>query len=183
MTLKSTADRYGSLSISMHWLMVLLLIAVYAAINLHDIAPKGSDLRAELKLWHFILGLGVLALVLARIVLRLTSGATPEITPPISRWQSLSAQALHVALYAFMLAMPLIGWLAVSAKGAPITFFGLHLPILIGQDKELYGWLKETHEVIGTAGYYLIGLHAAAALFHHYVMGDNTLRRILPARR
>ncbi len=183
MVLKNTAAHYGSLAIAMHWLMVLLLIAVYAAINLHDIAPKGSDLRADLKLWHFVLGLGVLVLVLARAGLRLTSGAAPVITPPPPRWQALSAQALHLALYVFMAAMPLLGWLAVSAKGAPVVFVGLHLPPLIAQDKELYDWLKEVHEAIGTAGYYLIGLHAVAALIHHYVMRDNTLQRMLPARR
>ena len=183
MGLKNTTDRYGSLSIRMHWLMLLLLIAVYAAINLHDAAPKGSELRADLKVWHFMLGLGVLGLVVARLFARLTSGAAPAITPPLSQWQARFAGAMHVALYAFMIGMPLLGWVAVSAKGAPIEFFGWHLPMLIAQDRDLYDSLKEVHEVIGTAGYYLIGLHAAAALFHHYVMRDNTLVRMLPQRR
>lgn len=183
MGLKNTSDRYGSVSIGMHWLMVLLLVAVYAAINLHDAAPKGSDLRAALKLWHFMLGFGVLALVVVRMAMRLFTGTAPGITPPVPLWQQRSAGAMHLALYVFMLGMPLLGWLAVSAKGAPIVFYGLHLPPLIGQDKALYDYLKEIHEVVGTAGYYLIGLHAAAALFHHYLKHDNTLRRMLPARR
>lgn len=179
---KNTNDRYGSLSIGMHWLMLLLLIGVYAMINLHDFAPKGSDLRANLKVWHFVFGLGILGLVLGRIGARLVAGATPPITPPVSRWQTLVAETMHIALYAFMLGMPLLGWVAVSAKGVPVEFLGLHLPALIGQDKELYDELKEIHETVGTLGYYLIGLHAVAALFHHYVMRDNTLLRILPAR-
>ena len=179
---KNTADRYGSFSISMHWLMVLLLIGVYAAINLHDFAPKGSDLRAELKVWHFAFGLSILALVFARLAIRLFSGPAPDITPSIPRWQKWLAEAMHVALYAFMLSMPVLGWLAVSAKGDPIFFFGLQLPFLVGQDKETYDWLKGIHETIGTIGYYLIGLHAAAALLHHYVIHDNTLLRILPKR-
>ncbi len=180
---RNSTDRYGSLSIGMHWLMLLLLIAVYVAINLHDFAPKGSDLRAELKVWHFTLGLCVLALVFARLVTRLFTGPTPSITPPIPRWQKHLAEAMHLALYIFMLSMPMLGWLAVSAKGAPVLFFGLQLPALISQDKELYNLLKEVHETIGTIGYYLIGLHAAAALVHHYVIHDNTLLRILPTRR
>ena len=180
---QNTPDRYGSLSIGMHWLMLLLLIAVYAAINLHDMAPRGSELRAGLKLGHFMLGLGVLALVLARFAVRLFAGAAPRITPPAPRWQTRSAEAMHIALYAFMLGMPLLGWLAVSAKGAPILLFGLQLPALIGQDKGLYDWFKEIHETVGTVGYYLIGLHATAGLVHHYVMRDNALLRMLPARR
>lgn len=180
---RNTANRYGSLSIGLHWLMLLLLIAVYAMINLHDLAPKGSELRAELKVWHFMLGLCVLALVLVRLVTRLRSGTAPGITPPIPRWQKSLAQTMHITLYVFMLCMPVLGWLAVSAKGDPIFFFGLQLPALIGHDKALYDSLKEIHKTIGTIGYYLIGLHAAAALIHHYVIRDNTLLRILPTRR
>ncbi len=89
---------------------------------------------------------------------------------------------MHFALYVFMLGMPILGWFAVSAKGDPILFFGLQLPALIGHDKSLYDTLKEIHETIGTIGYYLIGLHAAAALVHHYVIHDNTLLRMLPKR-
>lgn len=180
---RNTTDRYGSLMIGMHWLMLLLLIAVYVMTYLHDFAPKGSELRAEFKVWHFMLGLCVLALVFARLVMRLTSGTTPLVTPPISHWMKLSGDAMHIALYVFMIGMPVLGWLAVSAKGDPIIFYGLQLPALISQDKGLYDWLKDIHETIGTIGYYLIGLHTAAALVHHYVMHDNTLLRILPARR
>lgn len=182
MNWRNTTDRYGSLSIGMHWLMLLLLIGVYAAINLQDLAPKGSALRAELKTWHFALGLSVLVLVAVRLATRLFSGPAPQIEPRPSVWQQRMAEGMHVALYAFMLGMPVLGWFAISAKGDPITFYGMQLPLLIGPDKDLYKSLKDIHETIGTVGYYLIGLHAAAALFHHYLMRDNTLLRMLPAR-
>ncbi|MNP75825.1 hypothetical protein D3C76_1729480 [compost metagenome] len=81
-----------------------------------------------------------------------------------------------------MIGAPLAGWLILSAAGKPIPFFGLELPALIGPDKELAGQIKELHELAGTAGYWLIGLHAVAALFHHYVSRDNTLVRMLPGR-
>ncbi|HEY8219812.1 MAG TPA: cytochrome b/b6 domain-containing protein, partial [Methylobacter sp.] len=73
-------------------------------------------------------------------------------------------------------------WLILSAAGKPIPFFGLHLPALISENKPLAKALAEIHKTIGTAGYFLIGLHAAAALFHHYIVRDNTLRRILPGQ-
>lgn len=177
---KNTPDRYNSLSIGMHWLMVLLLIAVYAAINLQDFAAKGSALRANLKLWHFVFGLGIFALVAVRLLIRWQAGRTPNITPAISLWQHRLAQGMHIALYLFMIVMPLLGWLTVSAKGAPISIFGVQLPLLLASDKALAGTLKEIHETIGTIGYYLIGLHAVAALYHHYVKRDNTLTRMLP---
>ncbi|HLF95708.1 MAG TPA: cytochrome b/b6 domain-containing protein [Methylococcaceae bacterium] len=54
------------------------------------------------------------------------------------------------------------------------------MPALVGESKYLAELIEEVHETAGTVGYFLIGLHAAAALFHHYVVGDNTLRRMLP---
>lgn len=92
------------------------------------------------------------------------------------------AAAMHLALYAFLVVMPLLGWLVLSAKGKPIPFFGLHLPALIGPNEARAESLEELHEFIGTLGYYLIGLHAAAALYHHYVAHDDTLLRMLPRR-
>jgi cytochrome b561 len=81
-----------------------------------------------------------------------------------------------------MIALPLIGWIMLSADGKPIPFFGLTLPPLIGPNEGLAEQLEELHETIGTLGYWLIGLHAMAALFHHYVLRDATLSRMLPAR-
>lgn len=182
MNWKNTNDRYGSLSIAMHWLMLLLLVAVYACIELRGLYPRGSDLREGLKTWHFMLGLGVFALVFVRLAIRIAAGATPSIRPTPPLWQERLAGLMHLALYAFLIAMPLLGWLTLSAAGKPIPFFGLQLPALVGADKALTDSLKEVHETIGTIGYYLVGLHAAAALVHHYVNRDNTLLRMLPGR-
>jgi len=181
MAMKSTAQRYGALSIGMHWLMLALLVAVYACIELRGIYPKGSDLREAMKMWHFMLGLSVFALVFVRIALRV-AGRTPPIVPEPSRWQHALAALVHLAIYAFLIVMPLLGWLVLSADNEPVPFFGLQLPALVGPDKALAHQLEEIHETIGTIGYYLIGLHAAAALLHHYVMRDNTLLRMLPRR-
>lgn len=181
MNMKNTLDRYGSLSIAMHWLMLGLLVAVYATILLREGYPKGSDLREALKMWHFMLGLSVFALVFLRIAFRIL-GAAPRIVPTPSRWQHLAAVVVHLALYLFMIGMPLLGWMLLSAGGKPVPFFGLELPPIWPQDKEFSATLKNIHETIGEVGYYLVGLHAVAALFHHYFLRDNTLLRMLPRR-
>lgn len=179
---RNATNHYSSLSIGLHWLMLALLVAVYACIDLRNFYPKGSDPREALKLWHFMLGLSVLLLVAIRLGARV-SGGVPGIEPAPPGWQQLLASLMHVALYVFMFGMPLLGWLTLSASGKPIPFFGLQLPALIGPNKDLAGQIKELHETIGTIGYYLVGLHAAAALFHHYVVQDDTLLRMLPGRR
>ncbi len=161
--------------------MLLLLEAVYACIELRELYPKGSDPREALKAWHFMLGLSVLVLVSLRLAVHIV-GPTPRIEPEPPKWQKLSAKLMHVALYVLMIGMPLAGWLILSAEGKPIPFFGLELPALIGESKDLAKLIEEVHETGGTLGYFLVGLHAAAALFHHYFVRDNTLRRMLPGR-
>lgn len=182
MSWKNTASRYGSLSIGIHWLTLLLFIAVYACIELRELYPKGSDPREALKTWHYMLGLLVFVLVWPRLAARF-SGPAPGIQPQPPAWQDLAAKALHLALYALMIAMPLTGWLQLNAGGKLVPFFGLQLPALIGEDKELAKVIKEIHETIGNTGYYLIGLHTLAALYHHYIMRDNTLLRMLPEKK
>jgi cytochrome b561 len=183
MNWKNTEIRYGTFTIKLHWLMLLLFIAVYASIELRTFFPKGSDPREALKTWHFMLGLLVFGLVWSRIAARIAGGKTPAITPEPPPWQQLSAKLMHLALYAFMIAMPLIGWLLLSASGKPIPFFGLELPALLDKSRETASLLKEIHETLGTAGYYLIGLHVAAAFYHHYIKHDNTLTRMLTERK
>jgi cytochrome b561 len=175
---KNNSDRYGSLTIAIHWLMLLLFITVYGSIELRVLFEKGSDPRDALKALHFMLGLLVFVLVWVRIAARF-SGPAPDIQPEPPKWQQLSAKLLHLALYAVMIVMPLMGWLLLSASGKVIPFFGLELPALIGANKELASQLKELHELVGTVGYFLIGAHTAAALFHHFVKRDNTLTRML----
>ena len=179
MSWKSTRARYGWLSISFHWLMLLLIVAVYAAMDLKSLSPKGSPTREAMAIWHYMLGLSVFVLVWIRLLVRFT-GPMPVIEPALPAWQAALARGMHWALYALMIGLPILGWLTLSAKGTPVPFFGAELPALVGKSKDLAKWFKDIHEATATAGYFLVGLHAAAALYHHYVRRDNTLRRMLP---
>ena len=172
-------NHYKSLSIGLHWLMVLLMIAVYACIELREFYPKGSEIREALKTWHFMLGLSIFMLVWVRLIAIITGGI-PKIFPEPPKWQLFAARTVHLTLYLLMISTPLLGWLLLSAAGKPIPFFGLHLPPLIAESKSMADSLKELHETIGTTGYFLIAIHTAAGLFHHYFVKDDTLLRILP---
>jgi cytochrome b561 len=174
-------ERYGTLSIIMHWFMLLLMAGVYACADLREIFPKGSDLREGMKVWHNMLGLLVFALVWLRLAM-LLPGARPVDDSPSPQWQKRMANLMHVALYALMIGLPLTGWLVLSASGKPIPFFGLDLPSLMDPDKSVARLAKGIHEFGGSVGYALICLHATAALFHHYVTRDNTLVRMLLRR-
>lgn len=182
MTIGRNGGRYAMSAIAIHWITLALIAAVYACILLRENYPKGSDIREGLKAWHFALGLSVLALVVVRLALRAFVWRTPAITPAPAGWQMALSGAVHAALYGLMIAMPIGGWLILSASGKDIVVWGLGVPALVGENPSLAGQVKEWHELGGTIGYGLIGLHALAALFHHYVVRDDTLARMLPRR-
>jgi cytochrome b561 len=161
--------------------MFALVVAVYACIELRELYPKGSDPREALKTWHYMLGLSVLLLVWLRVAIRLFL-PHPGPVPGQSAWQTMAAGAMHFVLYLLLIGMPIAGWLLLSAEGKPVPFFGLELRPLIAESEGAAEWLEEIHETAGTIGYFLIGLHAAAALIHHYVLHDATLKRMLPQR-
>ncbi|MBM4234609.1 MAG: cytochrome b [Gammaproteobacteria bacterium] len=175
----SQLNRYPSAAIFMHWLMLILLAGAYAMIELHDEFPDGSPTYELLETWHYMLGLTVFVLVGLRLVLR-SRYTAPPIYPLPPAWQHRLSRLVHGLLYALMIGMPIGGWLMLSAKGETIPFYGLTLPALVPPNEDLAELIEEIHETIGLTGYYLIGLHALAALSHHYLIRDNTLQRMLP---
>ena len=174
--------RYPNSAILLHWLVLLLVVSAYTCILLRENYERGSDIREALKSWHYMLGIGVLATTVLRAALRAFVWKTPPIVPEPPRGLHLLSVAAHLAIHVWLLAMPIAGWTILSAEGDPIPFLGMNLPPLTGVNKELAEQVEELHEAAGTFGYFLLGLHAAAALFHHHVMKDNTLQRMLPRK-
>ncbi|MCI1710304.1 MAG: cytochrome b/b6 domain-containing protein [Chiayiivirga sp.] len=172
-------DRYPRALVALHWLTLLLLAAAYACIELRGFFPRGSSVREGLKDWHYLLGMTVFALVWVRAALRLRGPLPP---PMLLGWQQWMAGVMHLLLYLFMIAMPLLGWALLSAEGKPPHWGPVALPALVESDANLAERVESWHETIGVVGYWLIGLHAAAALLHHYVLRDGTLRRMRPGR-
>ncbi len=175
---RQKSARFHPLTIGIHWLTLLLLIAVYALIELREFFPKGSVMREGMKTWHFMLGVVVFTLVIVRIIVRLLFPA-PPIDPPTPWWQKMLSGGMNLALYAYLLATPVLGWLTLNAKGKAAPFFGLELPTLLAPDKPLAKSLESIHETMGYIGLALIALHTIAALFHHYALRDNALQRML----
>jgi cytochrome b561 len=173
----NTKERYGSISIGLHWLMLLLLIGVYACVELHDYYPKGSDMFNGLMTWHFSLGISVFILVAVRLIARLIA-PEPVIVPDVLIWEKWLAKTMHIALYIFMIGMPVLGFLGITAAGKVPHLFGLPMPILIEVNKPLASTILDVHKTIANIGYFLIGAHALAGLFHHYIQRDNTLTRM-----
>lgn len=170
--------KFSKLTILLHWAIVLLFIGVYCSMEFRDIFERGTAGRELMKTAHYWFGLSILLLLLPRLLARF-SQHTPPIIPSQPHWQHKLAIAVHLALYGLMLLMPLLGWLLMSAEGKELSYFGLQLPALMGPDEVWAERLEELHEIGSKAGYGLILLHVVAALFHHYLLKDNTVKRMM----
>lgn len=175
--IRNSKERWGRVSIALHWLTALLVIGL-AVVGLVMTGLPNSALKVQVYALHKSVGLTVLALAALRLLWRLVAGAPDEIPAP--RLQQLAAKAVHWALYVLLFALPLSGWLFNSAAGFPLKWFGvLALPKLFtGYNPELKHLAHELHE----SGFYLLALllvlHAGAALYHHYLKKDDTLNRM-----
>lgn len=172
--------RYPAALRALHWLMALLVLAVYLLIEQRGLFPRGSGGRAAMMQGHFWVGLLILLLALWRLALR-TRSTTPPITPALPAWQAVPSKLLHLALYAFLVAMPLLGLATAWSDGKvlEIPFTGVAVPALLPENESLAHTLEELHETIGELFYWVIGAHVLAALWHHLVRRDDTLRRML----
>jgi cytochrome b561 len=183
MPLRNTAEAYGSLSKFLHWSIVVLIIAQYFLAEAAEEAGDDTPAQASLLGWHISVGMLVLLLALVRIGWKAVNKGDPAPLGEVA-WQRKSAAIGHGILYLLILAQPVSGWVMASAAGAPIQIFDwIHFPALTGTDHDLHETLEEVHEVLFYVLVVVAALHIVAALYHHFVLKDGTLRRMLPFHR
>jgi cytochrome b561 len=181
MQLANTQRHYGALAIALHWVMaVLITLLVLLGIYMVGLPDTGFDnTKINLILVHKEIGMLVLALVGLRLAWRQIN-PLPALEATMPEWQQVAAAFVHLCLYALMVIQPLLGWLMSSASGIPVDFLTLFtLPDLVGHDESLFQQLRQAHDWIGYFMAAVICLHAAAALRHHFVQHDDTLRKML----
>src|ERR1700691_3966762 len=158
----SVPQRFTPLQRALHWLMAICILAMlFIGVGMvSTIAPKYLPLIAI----HKSLGAVILLLALIRLAVRLRYGA-PALPADLPAPMKLAAEGSHYALYALMIAMPLIGWGMLSAGAYPVVLFGgWHLPPILPQSDALHALLWDAHFYLAFAFFALILLHVAAAL-------------------
>lgn len=178
----AVAPTYSPVARTLHWLTVAF-VAGMVSVGLIMTS------RAERNIWdgltnalyssHKLAGVTLLALVLVRLVYRFTHGAPPD-EPTIEPWQKFASHVTHWTLYALLVAVPVLGWTGISLYPA-LDIFGLFkLPGLVAPNQPASSTVFMMHKFGAFALVALVGLHIAAALFHHIVRKDGVLRRMLP---
>jgi cytochrome b561 len=182
MPLSNTDQAYGAVAKFLHWAIVIMIIAQYVIIESAEDLPDGLE-KLQVISNHKSLGMLVFLLALARIGWRIVNRGKP-VPVPMPNWQRIAAAAGHGVLYLLILAMPLTGWAMSSSANYPVTLFGwFQFPAIVSPNHDLHEALEEVHEVLFNVLVVLALAHAAAALFHHFVLKDDSLRRMLPFAR
>jgi cytochrome b561 len=179
--------RYSAVAMTLHWLIAAGVVAnIVIGLSMTD-----PDIPSLMAL-HKSIGFTVLVLSVLRLVWRWMNPVPP---PPqgLAPWMRVSSRAMHFLFYFLIIATPLAGWLMVSvgSMGHPTSVFGLFnwpsVPILADMTRSVghpyHKFFNTIHIGLAWAMIGLIPLHVGAALYHHFMRGDNVLLRMLPGAR
>jgi cytochrome b561 len=172
------ATAYNGAGKAFHWTVVALVACQFITALLLPHIKLDTPLGTAINM-HFNLGLAILVIMATRLVHRRVHPLR-EAPGQASDWERTLATAMHRLFYAILLIGPFLGWAAASAHSVSVKLLGvLALPALAPRKAQ---WGFEAGDIHGYAMWTLlalVGLHAAAALYHHFVWHDEVLRRML----
>jgi cytochrome b561 len=181
MRLRNSAEGYGVIPQTMHWITVALVIVAWFLGQFDDIFPKGAARAASLYV-HNSAGLAVICILVLRVFWRFADPPPPIERTILGAWLDRAGRLAHYALYALLLAAPISGIVLQFARGDALPLFGLtEIASPWTADRASGHSVKEIHEMVANALVILAAFHAAAALVHHWVLRDRTLVRMLPS--
>ena len=179
----STKSRthYSGLAQAFHWLTAILVVVAFIY------GPGGSETRVyaperdfERQL-HETLGLSVFILSILRLCWRaIDVRPDPEVVP---RWMGVAAKAVQHLLYALLLLVPITAMTGALLQGHAVTWLGGSFGPWAARSQDLGNVMAEVHGWLGDAILWTAGLHAVAALYHHFMLKDGVLRSMLPFGR
>jgi cytochrome b561 len=182
---RNTEKSYGRVARWLHWCLALMILMQLLLGYLTQALAADPALQFAVYQWHKSLGMLVLALAFARLAWTL-AGVRPLPVPGLSAPEAVAAQAVHRLLLMLTILVPLAGWAVVSSStlGIPVylfdTFAMPNLPLTVSDQDEAF-WSR-FHTVLAYGLGVLVVVHVGAALYHHVVRGDDSLRRMMGMR-
>ncbi len=171
--------RYGAVAQSFHWIMAVLVLVAFIY------GPGGSEQRVYSaakdfdRQLHETLGITVFVLVILRVLWRMID--TRPDPPAIARWMDVTSKGVQGLLYLLMFALPITAITGAWLEGHPLTLLGgVQVAPWLAKNHDVGATIAKIHTWLGDAIMWLAGLHALAALFHHFVLRDPVLVSMLP---
>ena len=179
MSTHPTPEGYSPAQKALHWATALLIVTL-VPVGLTMTRLGDHPVAGTLYELHKSVGLTVFGLALARVAVRLVRGA-PPLVPGLPLWQRAAAHGSHIALYILIVLVPVLGWAGTSACCAPVNlFWTVPLTLPVGGGMEGAKPILGLHEAMALTLAGIVAIHVAAALYHHLIRRDDTLRRMLP---
>ncbi|WP_244144801.1 cytochrome b [Paraburkholderia tuberum] len=171
--------QYDSFSILLHWITVILVLAQFGLAQTWGFAPKPT--RHLMIVSHMSFGILLSAVLIVRIGWRLMPGHQTPVSA--AGWVERAAKGVHYVLYALLVGEAVLGFVLRWSGNESMSFFGLLMPSPFAPtSKATHHAIGEAHDFVGWAIIVIAAGHAAAALFHHYVLRDDVLKRMLPRK-
>lgn len=179
MNIKNTTERYGALSMLLHWFMAVLIVGLLS-LGLYMTSLPDGDPKWDWYGTHKSIGMMVLVLAVLR-VLWIRTHAKPALPQNLLPMERIAAKATHGLLYLAIFLLPITGYIDSSAGGYHLAFFDLFdVPKVIPKNKEIEKLAALIHAGIAYGLIALLMLHLGAVAKHHLILKDDTLRRMLP---
>ncbi|MGD8931372.1 MAG: cytochrome b [Chromatiales bacterium] len=182
--MRNRPEGYGLVAILLHWLVALGIIGLFSlGLWMVDLTYYDAWYR-EAPAIHKGIGIGLFLIMLGRVLWRL-SNPRPADTPDLSLLERKLAHGAHLLLYLLIFAVMASGYLISTADGRPIEVFGLFaVPALISHLPDQADIAGKIHLYLAVSLISLAGLHALAALKHHFIDRNRTLTKMLiPVRK
>lgn len=173
------SGRYRLGSIVFHWAMFVLVIIVGVLGLLHDSWPTQTQ-----GVWinvHALIGVFLWVVLLARFSYR-HRHAPPALPSNLGVLSRRFSSPVHLALYALMFIIPIVGFVTFVYHGRAFDFGFFDINLGIKKDRAVFEPTEDIHGYLAYVLFALAGLHALAALWHHFGLHDGVLSRMWPAR-
>jgi cytochrome b561 len=177
MALKNTSEAWGTPAKLLHWLIAAGVFALIYYGLLQADMERGPD-KLAVRETHASLALLVFALMTVRFAWRFLN-ETPVHPQGTPRWQRVAASLVHWGLYLFVFLQIFAGAMTVATGGRPLPFFGwFTVPLPVAEDADAHHFWEEVHEFSWVIIAVLIVAHVVAALYNHFVLKNDVLRRM-----
>jgi len=177
MGLKNTSVDYGSLAKALHWLVAIGLFALIY-LGLEQAGMERGDEKSRIRFIHSSIATITLILMTIRVIWRFMS-ESPAYPDDMPGWQRMSSSVVHWGLYIAVFAQLFGGAMMSGTAGRGLPVFGFFsIPVPVAEDRDAHEWWEEFHEVVWIPIAVLVTVHILAALYNHFIVKNDVLRRM-----
>lgn len=182
MEIRNTATTWGGPAKALHWIIAIgVFILIYLGLEQAGMGP--GDEKSEIRFIHASIATVLLILMTIRVVWRFMN-STPAHPDAMPVWQRMMASLVHWGLYITVFGQLIAGAMMSGTAGRGLPLFNrVSIPLPIAKSEEGHEFWEEVHEFAWKPLAAIIAIHILAALYNHFVLKNDVLKRMIPSRK